>query len=121
MDEEIGFFFCPHKHFVKKKKKHSELLGFRKLCTGLLGLRNVLLWYEVVKKHEILHKNNKHCNAYSVFLATANRFFFSFSLLTRSNTGFQKKKKKRKTLLKWYILLQRRKDTSTPGSLIVSK
>lgn len=108
MDEEIGFFFSPHKHFVKKKK-HSELLGFRKLCTGLLELRNVLLWYEVVKKHEILHKNNKHCNAYSVFLATANRFFFSFSLLTRSNTGFQKKKKKEKNFAKMVHLVAKKK------------
>lgn len=73
----------------------TKLTSFKKLYTGLLKLSNVLLWYEVVKKNmKYCTKNNKHCYAYRVLLANTNTSF-SFSLLTRSNTGFQIKKRKK--------------------------
>lgn len=91
--------------YLKLQWMSTKLTSFKKLCTGLLKLSNVLLWYEMVKKNmKYCTKNNKHCYAYRVLLANTNTSF-SFSLLTRSNTGFQIKKKERKTLLKWYILM----------------
>lgn len=84
--------------YLKLQWMSTKLTSFKKLCTGLLKLSNVLLWYEMVKKNmKYCTKNNKHCYAYRVLLANTNRSF-SFSLLTRSNTGFQIKKKKEKFL-----------------------
>lgn len=43
--------------YLKLQWMSTKLTSFKKLCTGLLKLSNVLLWYEMVKKkHEILHK-----------------------------------------------------------------
>lgn len=87
----------------------TKLTSFKKLCTGLLKLSNVLLWYEMVKKNmKYCTKNNKHCYAYRVLLANTNRSF-SFSLLTRSNTGFQIKKKRKKNFSKMVHLDAKKK------------
>lgn len=82
--------------YLKLQWMSTKLTSFKKLCPGLLKLSNVLLWYEMVKKKNMKYctKNNKHCYAYRVLLANTNTSF-SFSLLTRSNTGFQIKKRKK--------------------------